>query len=127
MTIQSTISPDGERLVTMTAEEYQDLIDARDAAVAMREIAAGTMPTVAEADVDAYLAAPTPLAFWRKHRGLTQIKLSQAADITQPYLAQLENGRRQGAVSVYARLAKLLHVRIDDLVANAPAESSGPG
>jgi hypothetical protein len=28
----------------------------------MREIAAGTLPTLAEADVDAYLAAPTPLA-----------------------------------------------------------------
>src|ERR1700728_228699 len=69
MTIQTTISPDGERLVTLTAEEYQDLIDGRDAAVAMREIAAGTMPTVAEADLDAYLAAPTPLALWHKHRG----------------------------------------------------------
>jgi len=127
MTIQTSISPDGERLVTMTAEEYQDLIDGRDAAVAMREIAAGTMPTVAEADLDAYLAAPTPLAFWRKHRGMTQTELSQAADISQPYLAQLENGQREGAVSVYARLAKLLHVRIDDLVAEASAEASGPG
>jgi len=47
MPIQTTISPDGERLVIMTAEEYQDMIDARDAAVAMRDIAAGTMPTVA--------------------------------------------------------------------------------
>ena len=92
MTIQTTISPDGERLVAMTAEEYQDLIDGRDAAVAMREIAAGTMTTVVEADVDAYLAAPTPLAFWRKHRGMAQIELSWAADISQPYLAQLENG-----------------------------------
>jgi DNA-binding XRE family transcriptional regulator len=111
----------------MTAEEYQDLIDGRDAAVAMREIAAGTMPTVAEADVDAYLAAPTPLAFWRKHRGLTQIELSQAADISQPYLAQLENGQREGAVSVYARLAKLLNVRIDDLVAEASDGANRPG
>ncbi len=85
------------------------------------------MPTVAEADVDAYLAAPTPLAFWRKHRGLTQIELSQAADISQPYLAQLESGQREGAVSVYARLAKRLNVRIDDLVAEASAEANGPG
>jgi DNA-binding XRE family transcriptional regulator len=123
MTIQTTTSPDGERLVTMTAEEYQDLIDARDAAVAMREIAAGTMPTVAEADVDAYLAAPTPLGFWRKHRGLTQIELSQAADISQPYLAQLENGQREGTVAVYGRLAKLLNVRIDDLVAEASEDA----
>ena len=127
MTIQTTISPNGERLVTMTAEEYQDLIDARGAAVAMRDIAAGTMPTVAEADIDAYLAAPTPLAFWRKHRGLTQIELSQAANISQPYLAQLENGQREGAVSVYARLAKLLNVRIDDLVAEPSGEADGPG
>ena len=126
MTIQTTISPDGERLVTMTAEEYQDLIDARDAAVAMREIAAGTMPTIADAEVDAYLAAPTPLAFWRKHRGLTQVELSQAADISQPYLAQLENGQREGTVSVYARLAKFLNVRIDDLVTEASAKANGP-
>ncbi|HEY1930859.1 MAG TPA: helix-turn-helix transcriptional regulator [Acetobacteraceae bacterium] len=93
----------------------------------MREIAAGTMPTVAEADVDAYLAGPPPLAFWRKHRGMTQIELSQAADISQPYLAQLENGQREGAVSVYARLAKFLPVRIDDLVSDASAEAKGPG
>jgi DNA-binding XRE family transcriptional regulator len=126
MTIQTTIAPDGERLVTMSAEEYQDLIDARDAAVAMREIAAGTMPAVAEADVDAYLAASTPLAFWRKHRGLTQVELSQAAGISQPYLAQLENGQREGTVPVYARLAKHLHVRIDDLVADAPGGANSP-
>jgi len=58
---------------------------------------------------------------------LTQIDLSQAADISQPYLAQLENGQHEGAVSVYARLAKLLHVRIDDLVADASAAANGPG
>ncbi len=52
-------------------------------------------------------------------------ELSQAADISQPYLAQLENGQREGSVSVYARLAKLLHVRIDDLVAEVSAEANG--
>ena len=71
------------------------------------------------AHVDAYLAAPTPLAFWRKHRGMTQVELSQAAGISQPYLAQLENGQREATVPVYARLAKRLRVRIDDLVAEA--------
>ena len=116
MTIQTSISGNGEKLVTMTAEEYQDLIDARDAAIAMRDIASGKSHTIASADLDAYLAAPTPLAFWRKHRGMTQVELSQAAGISQPYLAQLENGQREGAVSVYGRLSKLLRVGIDDLV-----------
>ena len=113
MTIQTFTSPKGEAMVAMTRDEYEDLVDARDHALTVREIDAGTTPMVRDEDVDAYLAAPTPLAFWRKHRGLTQVELSQAADISQPYLAQLENGQREGAVSVYARLAKLLNVRID--------------
>jgi hypothetical protein len=67
----------------MTADEYQDLIDARDAEAAMRSVEAGTMPTIADADVDAFLAAPTPLAFWRKQRGLTQTELAAAVAISQ--------------------------------------------
>ncbi len=126
MTIQTTISPDGKRLVTMTEDEYQDLIDARDAAVALRDIAAGTMPTVAEAAVDADLAAPTPLAFWRKHRGLTRIELSQAAEISPPCLAQLETGQRKGTIPVYARLAKRLNLRLDALVAEPSAAPNHP-
>ena len=101
MTIQTSISPDGQRPVTMSVEDYQDLIDARDAEAAMRAIAAGTLQTLSGADVDAYLAAATPLAFWRRHRGLTQADLAQAAGVSQPYLAQLENAQRDGSVSVY--------------------------
>jgi hypothetical protein len=74
----------GKGKVTMSAEEYQDLIDARDHFLAMRDIAAGTLPTVPDDAVDDYLAAPTPLAFWRKHRGLTQADLAGAAGIAQP-------------------------------------------
>jgi DNA-binding XRE family transcriptional regulator len=101
----------------MTADEYQDLIDARDAEAAMRSVEAGTMPTIADADVDAFLAAPTPLAFWRKQRGLTQTELAAAVAISQPYLHQLENGQRDAMASVYAKLARRLGVRVDDLLA----------
>lgn len=116
MTIQTTISPDGQRLVTMTAEEYQDLIDARDAEVAMRAVASGTLQTLSGEDVDAYLAAATPLAFWRKHRGFTQTEMAAAVGVSQPYLAQLENGQREGSVSVYQRLARRLGLSVDELL-----------
>ncbi len=105
--------------VTLTRTECQDLIDARDAALAMCDVASGAMPTVADADVDAYLAAPTPLAFWRKHRGLTQAALAGQAGITQPYLAQIERGHRIGDVVLYSKLAEALKVRIEDLVPDA--------
>jgi DNA-binding XRE family transcriptional regulator len=122
MTIQTTISPDGQRLVTMTAEEYQDLIDARDAEAAMRAVAAGTLQTLSGEDVDAYLAAATPLAFWRRHREFTQADMAQAAGVSQPYLAQLENGKREGSVSVYQRLARLVRLSVDELLPDDPAD-----
>jgi DNA-binding XRE family transcriptional regulator len=117
MTIQTTTSATGETLVTMTAEEYQDLIDARDAAITMRDIAAGTMPTLEDKYLDAYLAAPTHLAFWRKHRGLTQAKLASQVGISQSYLAQIEGGARTSVdIKIFEHLARQLNVRIEDLL-----------
>jgi DNA-binding XRE family transcriptional regulator len=103
--------------VTMSRADYEDLVDSRDHALAMRDIAAGNMPMIADEDMDAYLAGPTPLAFWRKHRNMTQAQLAEAAGVSQPYVAQLEAGVKQGAAAaVYARLARQLGVRVDDLI-----------
>ena len=121
MTIQTTITPKGERLVTMTADEYQDLIDARDAEAALRAVAAGTLQTLSGDDVDAYLAAATPLAFWRRHRGFTQAEMARHVGVSQPYLTQLENGQREGSVSVYRRLARRLGLSVDELLPDEPA------
>jgi DNA-binding XRE family transcriptional regulator len=116
MTIQKTISPDGKRLVTMTAEEYQDLIDGRDAEAAMRAVADGTMQTLSGAEVDAYLAAKTPLAFWRRHRKMTQRALGNAIGVSQAYIAQIENGVREGSPVMLRDIARVLRVRMEDLV-----------
>ena len=103
--------------VTLTRAEYQDLLDARDHAVAMREITSGAMETLAEHEVDAYLAAATPLAFWRRHRGLTQAALAAQAGIAQPSLAQAETGHNRLSVGTLAKVARALRVRMEDLVA----------
>jgi DNA-binding XRE family transcriptional regulator len=103
--------------VTLTRQEYEDLVDARDHAVAMRGVATGAVETLTEDELEAYLAAPTPLAFWRARRGLTQAALAERLGITQPYLAQLEAGKRTGNIRLHARMAKALRVRIEDLLA----------
>jgi transcriptional regulator with XRE-family HTH domain len=105
--------------ITLSRAEYQDLIDVRDAALAMRDVASGVMPVLSEAEVDAYLAAPTPLAFWRKQRGLTQAALAAQLGVSQPYLAQIERGHRGGDVVLYSKMAAALKVRIEDLVPEA--------
>lgn len=103
-------------LVTIPRQEYEDLVDARDHALAMREVATGAMETLTEAEMGAYLSAPSPLAFWRRRRGLTQAALAAELGVSQPYLAQIEAGRRTGDVRLYARMAKVLRVRMEDLV-----------
>ncbi len=103
--------------ITLTRAAYQDLIDARDHAVAMRDVATSAVETFSDEEIDAYLASPTPLAFWRKRRGVTQAELAEAAGITQPYLAQIERGQRRGAdIRHYTKFAERLGVRIADVV-----------
>ena len=113
-------TPKGEELIVLSREEQQDLIAARDHALAMAAHARGDDPGLTDTEMDPYLAAPTPLAYWRKRRRLTQAKLAAAAGISQPYLAQLETGRPVSAdIAVYAKLAKRLGGRIEDLVSPA--------
>jgi DNA-binding XRE family transcriptional regulator len=102
--------------ITLTIEEYEDLVDARDAAIAAAQLARSEMELLTPAQLDDYLAAVTPLQFWRNHRGIMQNALAAAAGISQPYLAQMESGTRIGTVAVLAKLAGVLRVRIEDLL-----------
>jgi DNA-binding XRE family transcriptional regulator len=110
----------GEEIISLTREEYDDLIDGVRHEATMRGIAAGCIETLTDAEVGDYLAAPTPIAFWRKRRGLTQQQLADAIGVSQPYIALLENGQREAMGSVYARLATALRVRADDLLPDFP-------
>jgi DNA-binding XRE family transcriptional regulator len=103
--------------ITLTTDKYEELIDARDHAIAMRNVASGEEPLLNEEQLQAYLDAPSPIAFWRKHRSLNQKSLAELIGVSQPYLAQLEGGKRIGDIHLYARLAKALAVRIEDLLA----------
>lgn len=102
--------------ITLSRQEYEDLVDARDHAIAMREVASGAMETIPDAEVDDYLAALSPLAFWRKRRGMIQKTLADASGISQSYLAQIEHGKRNGSVKLYVAFAKALNVGIANIL-----------
>lgn len=102
--------------ITLSGEEYQDLIDARDHAIAMRDVANGA-PLLTADEVEAFVNAPTPLAFWRKYRGFSQTTLAEQLSISQAYLAQIETSKRVGDIRLYAKLAGALGLRIEDLIA----------
>jgi DNA-binding XRE family transcriptional regulator len=117
MTIQTTLGPNGEDMVLLSLDEYEDLVDARGHAAAMQAVASGAMEMLSEEDTVAYLAAKTPLAFWRRHRGVTQQALADAIGVSQAYIAQIENGVREGNPVMLRDMARVLRVRMEDLVA----------
>ncbi len=51
----------------------------------------------------------------RESLGESQVNLAAAAGISQGYLSQLETDEREPTLSIAARLAKALHVSLDEL------------
>jgi len=77
--------------------------------------------------MDELIAARTPLAFWRKKRGLTQTDLAKAADIAQGFLSEIESGLKTGDVTVLQRLAIALEISLLELVPDVPPGKRKPG
>ncbi|MBL0942258.1 MAG: helix-turn-helix transcriptional regulator [Alphaproteobacteria bacterium] len=90
----------------------EELSDIHDYQVAMNSDTESVPATL----VDRLLKGDNPLKVWREHRNLTQQKIAQAADISIPFLCQLETGKRQPYLKTYQKLAKILQVSIDDLI-----------
>jgi len=51
----------------------------------------------------------------RQYRGLSQVELSGKIGKSQAYLAQIENGKREGTVAVYRAIAQALDVDLEIL------------
>jgi DNA-binding XRE family transcriptional regulator len=109
--------------VTISRDEYEDLLDNRAYLLAKQREEAGLVVRLTHEEATALLDEPHPLAFWRKRAGMTQAELAQALDVSQPYIAQIETGRRLGDVHLYVRAAKFFGVQIEDVIP-APAGTS---
>ncbi len=116
MTAKFITTPGGEDLAILPASEYENLRDALALDAALADHRSGRDPGLTAGEMRALLAAPTPLAFWRGKRGLTQAALAKAAATTQPHIADLESGRRGGSLEIMARIARTLSIPVDELV-----------
>lgn len=111
-------TPGGEELVVMTREEFDTLKDVAVGATRSRELAAGDEELLTAEEVKSLLKAPTPLAFWRKKRCLTQTTLAGDVGVSQNFLSDVECGKAVGDVILYAKLARSLGISVEDLVPN---------
>lgn len=62
------------------------------------------------------LDGDSPIRVWREYRRMTQSALAAAAGIGQPFLSQLESGKRSPSVSVVRAIARALSIDLDEIV-----------
>jgi DNA-binding XRE family transcriptional regulator len=113
---QIITSPSGEELVVLPRSDYEDLVDELAARKIDAALAAGREELLSAQETAALVAAPAPLAFWRKKRGKTQSELAGEIGVSQNFLSDLERGKAKGDVTLYAKLARCLDLQIEDLV-----------
>jgi ribosome-binding protein aMBF1 (putative translation factor) len=99
----------------MDRTSVSDDRDAASARAVLARPATGTEQTLTEVEIDALLAAPTPLALWRAKRGMSQSGLARKLGISQGFLSEIESGKKSGDVGTLRKLARALEVTLDDL------------
>lgn len=115
------ITLDGNEYVVIRADQYERVVaeEASDVAAydrAMEEMDSSDDDYVSHSEMLQLVEGENPLRFWRKKRGLTMAAIAKSAGISQSYVSDIENGRKDGSVAVLKRLAGILGVTLDDIV-----------
>jgi DNA-binding XRE family transcriptional regulator len=105
-----------ERLAARADERMEDLGTAQLVAGAREAITAGREIVLAKEVADRLATGDNPIRVLREWRDMTQGELVVAVGITQPYLSDLESGRRRGPANLLNKIARALGVPLDLLV-----------
>jgi DNA-binding XRE family transcriptional regulator len=109
-------TPSGEELAVLPRAELEALVAAVEHNMALADYRAGKTSGLTPAEAIAFAEAASPLAFWRKKRGMTQTALAKAAGVAQGYISELENGNRGGDLGLWMRMAKALDLPLEAIV-----------
>lgn len=100
----------------LTEEFYEDLIDSRRAEAISARIRAGGEELWPLTLVQELLETDSSIRTLRKYRGMTISELAEAAGLSQPYVSEIETGKKTGSVDALRRIAVALKVDLDDLI-----------
>ncbi|PYB77904.1 helix-turn-helix domain-containing protein [Rhizobium wuzhouense] len=106
---------DGKPFVLVPEEEFEDMMDIIMAKEILARIEAGEETWPAEL-VYELLDTDSRIRTYRNYRKLSVSDLAAAAGISQPYLSEIESGKKTASVDVLKRIAAALKVDLDDIV-----------
>lgn len=128
-------TPNGEELVLLGKQDYDDLVrqaelaedlaDAETVRVFHEKLARGEEELIPLEIVGRLIDGENPIRVWREHRGLSAKKLAEMASISAAYLSELETGKKEGSLSVFKSIATALRLDLDDLVRNETDSPAG--
>lgn len=100
----------------LLAEAAEDNADREIIAEFRRKLAAGEEELIPAEFVDRIVDGENRIRVWRDFRGMTAAVLAEKAGISQGFLSQLENGKREGSIPVMKAIAAALRMDLDDVV-----------
>jgi DNA-binding XRE family transcriptional regulator len=116
-------TPNGDRMAVIPVEEYERLVEAAEEATdvraydeAKRRLASSQDELLPATMVKRILDGENALRVWREHRGLTLKELADKAQVSAPFVSQIEKGQREGSVETMRKLADALKISVDDLI-----------
>lgn len=91
----------GQPYVLLPLHEYRALVST------------GDNDTLPDDILDALTARiENPIKILRKYRGMTQTDLATTADISRPYLTEIETGKKDGSIRALRQIADALDVNV---------------
>ncbi|MEZ2223716.1 helix-turn-helix domain-containing protein [Rhizobium sp. RCC_161_2] len=108
------ITIEGKGYVLMPEADYEDLLDTAEARAVKARVDAGEETWPADI-VNALIAGENPVRVFRKHRGLTMAELAEKTGLSQPYMSEIETGRKAGSIEALKAIARVLMLSLDDL------------
>lgn len=96
-------------------EQAELLEDIRDFDSISAAIERGDEELIPAKVVNAILDGQNPIKVWREYRGLTQQQVADAAQISKPYLSQIETGKRTGTTDVLSAIAEVLNISLEQI------------
>lgn len=97
-------------------EKVEMLEDIQDYDRIKSEVESGNEEVLPTEIVYALADGENPVRVWREYRKLTQQQLAEIAEISGPYLSQIETGKRKASTKVLVAIADILEVDVDDLI-----------
>lgn len=80
------------------------------------ELTAVNDETFPSAFVDKLFDSDNKIGVWREYRGITMTQLANAVGVSQGYISDIENGKKDGSIKVIKAIAEVLQTDIDLIV-----------